>query len=235
MNLLEEFLTEFNLLHEAMKKDAHRDQNFGKLMYYLKNRNPIVKQYYDDIDKARQLRNILVHEKKEKYNIAEPTEMFVERLRLIRSKFENPETVALFKRPITSLNNSDTFKKALNDMRQQQVSQYPVFEGNEFLGMLTDNGITKWLTLVSTETFIDLSTYQVRDLIQLDDKDTSYIIVDKNYPLHKVEEKMTELVNRKGYSKLSILITPKGHIKSRDDIIGIITPADMPRVLEYLK
>lgn len=39
-------------------------------------------------------------------------------------------------------------------MRQNQVSQYHVFEGNKFFGMLTDKGITKWLTTVSTETSI---------------------------------------------------------------------------------
>lgn len=73
------------------------------------------------------------------------------------------------------------------------------------------------------------------DLIELDDKDSSYIIVVRKYPLHQIEEKMTELVNQKCYSKLIILITPNGYIKSREAIIGIITPVDMLRVLEYLR
>jgi len=46
---------------------------------------------------------------------------------------------------------------------------------------------------------------------------------------------MTELVNQKGDSKLIILITPNGNIKSREDIIGVITPVDMTRVLEFLR
>ena len=110
-----------------------------------------------------------------------------------------------------------------------------IFKGDTFLGILTNNGILKWLTLVSTVSSIDLSSSRVSDLIELDDKDSSYIIVVRKYPLHQIEEKMTELVNQKCYSKLIILITPNGYIKSREAIIGIITPVDMPWVLEYLR
>ncbi len=81
----------------------------------------------------------------------------------------------------------------------------------------------------------DLSTYIVKELLKLDDKDSSYIIGDSNYPLHQGEEKLSELDNLRCYSRLVILITPRGHIKTPENIIGIITPVDMPRVLEYLR
>lgn len=235
MNLLEQFMTEFNLLHEAMKRYTRRDDNFGSLMYQLRNKHPVIKQYHDEIDLARQLRNLLVHEKKEFYNIAEPTEMFVNQLKLIRRKFENPETVRLFSKAVTTLNSNDSLKDALNKMRKHPVSQYPVFKENEFLGILTDNGVTKWLTSVSIRNSINLSDYSVKDILNRDDKDSSYIIVNHNFSLYEVEKKMTELVNEKGYSKLVILITSYGKITHKEDIIGIITPVDMPKILEYIR
>lgn len=81
----------------------------------------------------------------------------------------------------------------------------------------------------------DLSTYIVKELLKLDDKDSSYIIGDRYYPLHQGEEKMSELDNLRCYSRLVILITPRGHIKTPENIFGIITLADIPRVLEYLR
>ncbi|ULG74262.1 CBS domain-containing protein [Macrococcus brunensis] len=234
MGNLDQFLTAFNLLHEAMKKYTKRDDNFGSLLYQLKEKHPVIKQYQDDIDMARELRNLLVHEKKETFNIAEPTTEFIDMLTTIRQQFENPTTVSIFSKEVISLSDTDSLLKVLELVEQYHVSQYPVFQGQRLLGILTDNGITNWLSSVRKEAPLDLTKYKVSELLSQDDKGASYEVVKQNMPLYEIEKKMIERINQKGQSKLVLLISKTGTIKQREDIIGIITPGDMPKVMEHL-
>ncbi|WJP97882.1 CBS domain-containing protein [Macrococcus bovicus] len=234
MSNLDQFLTEFNLLHEAMKKNTKRDDNFGSLFYQLKEKHPVIKEHQEDIDMARELRNLLVHEKKEAFNIAEPTAEFIEKLKKIRQQFENPATVSIFNKEVISLNETDSLLKVLELVEDYHVSQYPVFQGQRFLGILTDNGITSWLSSVRQENPLDLNKYKVSDLLSKDDKGASYEIIRQDMPLYEIEKKMIERINQKGHSKLVMLISETGVIEHREDITGIITPGDMPKVIEHL-
>ena len=122
MSLLDQFISEFNQLHEAMKHYTKRDDNFGSLFFQLKDRHPVIKQYQEEINMARQLRNLLVHEKKDEFNIAEPTPEFIETLKAIRLQFENPAPVSLFKKEVIDLNKEDTLIKALELINEHHVS-----------------------------------------------------------------------------------------------------------------
>ncbi|GGB08930.1 CBS domain-containing protein [Macrococcus hajekii] len=234
MTNLDEFISEFNQLHEAMKRYTKRDDSFGSLFYQLKDKHAVIKQHQDTIDMARQLRNLLIHEKKDTFNIAEPTAEFIDSLKKIRLQFENPATVSQFKKQVISLNEDDTLKKVLELIEQHHVSQYPVFSGQKFHGILTDNGIANWLAAHMNEELLRLTDYHVKDILPKDEKGSSYLVVREDLPLYEVEHKMMNLINEKGHSKLVILITQTGSINKREDITGIITPGDMPKLIESL-
>ena len=227
-------MTEFNLLHEAMKKYTKHDDNFGSLFYQLKEKHPVIKQYQDDINMARELRNLLVHEKKETFNIAEPTAEFIDMLKSIRQQFENPATVSIFNKEVVSLSDMDSLLRVLELVEQYHVSQYPVFQGQRFLGILTDNGITNWLSSVRKETPLDLNKYKVGELVSKDDKGASYEVIKQDMPLYEIEKKMIEHISQKGHSKLVLLISKTNTIKQKEDIVGIITAGDMPKIMEHL-
>ncbi|TDM02223.1 CBS domain-containing protein [Macrococcus carouselicus] len=234
MDNFERFISTFNQLHEAMKDETKRDDSFGSLFYQLKEKHPVVKAFKDEIDLARQLRNLLIHEKKDAFNIAEPTTEFINQLESIRQQIANPATVKQFNKPVVCLNIDDSLVDTLAHIKQHQLSQYPIFDGQRFLGILTDNGLTNWLASVSTKGTINLMDYRVRDVLPNDEKGASFIIVKNDMPLHEVEQTMIDEINTKGHSKLVILISDSGKVEKPQDILGIITPGDMPKVLEQL-
>ena len=81
---------------------------------------------------------------------------------------------------------------------------------------------------------MNLADYKVSDVLAKDEKGTPYIVVKENLPLYEVEAKMIEQINRKGHAKLVILITPAGRIERKEDIIGIITTGDIPKIVQSL-
>ncbi|TDM05202.1 CBS domain-containing protein [Macrococcus lamae] len=234
MDNFERFISTFNQLHEVMKNYAKRDDNFGALFYQLKEKHPVIKQYKDDVDLARQLRNLLIHEKKDAFNIAEPTTEFIDKLDMIRLQIVNPATVSLFNKEVICLNVTDSLINTLSLVKQHQVSQYPVFEGHRFLGILTDNGLSNWLASVADKETINLQEYKVSDILPNDEKGSSYIVVPSDMPLYEVEQTMINEINEKGHSKLVILISKTGKVEKQEDIIGIITPGDMPKIVESI-
>lgn len=235
MNNSDLFIKEFNSLHEAMQEAAGKETEFYSLLNELKDKHPVVKKYESHIDLARRLRNILVHESKaDSYAIAQPSGELIDDLKLVRMKLENPEKVSMFKKEVMTLDVTDSLTKVLKLIEQHNITQFPVFDKKSFKGMLSDNGITNWLARVLKDKSIDLTGVRVKDIIQKDEELTSYIIVENNMPLYEVEKRMMAKINHSGNSKVIVLITPLGKINQKSDIIGIITPWDMPEIMSKL-
>ncbi|WP_062532098.1 CBS domain-containing protein [Jeotgalibaca dankookensis] len=235
MNNSNLFIKEFNSLHNAMQEAAGKDGEFYSLLHELKNTHPVVKKYESHIDLARRLRNLLVHESKaDSYAIAQPSPEIIQELKLVRMKLENPEKVSLFKKEVITLDVTDSLTKVLDLVEKHNITQFPVFNNKHFEGMLSDNGITHWLARVLGDKVIQLTDVRVKDIIQKDEELASYIIVSSNMPLYEVEQQMMAKINRTGNSKVVVLITPAGNISKKADIIGIITPWDMPEIISKL-
>ena len=177
----------------------------------------------------------MVHESKaDSYAIAQPSPELIQELKLVRMKLENPEKVSMFKKEVITLDVTDSLTKVLDLVEKHNITQFPVFNNKHFEGMLSDNGITHWLARVLGDKVIQLTDVRVKDIIQKDEELASYIIVSSNMPLYEVEQQMMAKINRTGNSKVVVLITPAGNISKKADIIGIITPWDMPEIISKL-
>ncbi|UTH13895.1 CBS domain-containing protein [Macrococcus equipercicus] len=234
MNNFNQFIAEFNSLHKAMQKITGKEDDFGSLFHEMKETHSVIRRYKNQIDVARELRNLLVHNQTEAYNFAEPSNEFIKELKAIRIKLEKPETVSIFKKQVMTLDCNDSLTDALSLVKKYQVTQYPVFEDREFKGILSDNGITNWLSIVIVDEIVDLSEVKIADVLDKDEEFSSYIIVKNNLPLYEVEKKMLQRINERGHSNLVVLITPLGRLTKKEDIIGIITPWDMPHIVKHL-
>lgn len=91
MSQVNDFITEFNLMHQSMKQKTQREDSFGSLLTYLKNRNRVIQRYYDQLNVYRELRNLIVHEDYgAEVRLTIPTQHTIDEFYNIRRKFEKP-------------------------------------------------------------------------------------------------------------------------------------------------
>jgi hypothetical protein len=63
-NTVERFLTEFNKLHDAMQDKLGKNDDFYSLLKIME-KDLVISRFKDQLHIIRQLRNLLVHEKKQ--------------------------------------------------------------------------------------------------------------------------------------------------------------------------
>ena len=93
-------------------------------------------------------RNCLVHEKTHPYkNLAVPTIETVDMLEGIAQQFTNPaRAIPTFRKAVETVETSTSLASVLRTIAKRDFSQFPVYESGAFRGLLTENGITRWLS-----------------------------------------------------------------------------------------
>lgn len=233
-----EFLGAYNDLQNALKKRLNYkgDRDFSTYLYWAKDNNDsVIMNYYDELNSIREFRNILTHEStSEIFPLANPNEKLIERMKFLIEKIGNHKTVGeLFKSEVKTLNANDSLKKTLEHINTHGYSQYPVFDKNKLIGIITENGITNFLAKKSKNDFIDLKGATVLDVLKIDKDKNLYEIVDENTSVFEVEEIFENQI-RNGNSAYVVLISNEKEPIEIKDILGIITPWDVPKMLEHM-
>jgi predicted transcriptional regulator len=99
------------------------------------------------------LRNVIIHERFGTIkNLSVPIPSVVEKIKFINNQLINPERVfPKFKRDVKTFKTNDVLTIILGSVRKDQYSQFPIYNGKDFIGLLTENGITRWLASHSEE------------------------------------------------------------------------------------
>ncbi|MDW7641037.1 MAG: CBS domain-containing protein [Nitrosarchaeum sp.] len=111
---------------------------------------------------------------------------------------------------VVKLKPSNTLHDAIKKMHTLSISQIPIFNGNELVGVISEDGIVKHLA--------DIGESELKNAKLEDTMEPAPPIVDYNTPAHV-------LVPLIRYSKC-ILVSKKSKI------IGIITASDTLRMIE---
>ena len=111
---------------------------------------------------------------------------------------------------IVKLRSSDTLNDAIKKMQDLSISQVPVFEGNEVVGLVTEDGIVK--------NIIDNDETQRKKIRLSEIMDPRPPIVDYNTPVKT-------LVSLIRYSKCVL-------VSKHSKIVGIITASDTLKMVE---
>ncbi len=115
--------------HKVRQALGSSPEDFLRTMYFL--------------SKANELRNIVVHESTD---LAVPKLAMVERLEAIAEQMSRDEHVInLFRRKVHTLDHDTSLAEVLTLVRRHDFSQFPVYAGTRYLGLVTENGVTRWL------------------------------------------------------------------------------------------
>lgn len=230
----EKFLNLFVELEKALKDELNDDTlTFSQSLVAMKNKegNNIIKQYRDEIDVIRSMRNIFAHERGGKtFELVLPTPRAITILEHIVHSLKYPMTIAQF----VNLQNKTTYwytdthslVDVLNTIQTKEIDKFPIFSNKQLVNVLTRTGIVNWLASVR-EQKVNFEDVQIKEMLPFEYK-LPYQIVSGATRLFHVLDKF-EQVN----SPKLILVSRRldGQIIEPNDVSSVITAADLPKMM----
>jgi CBS domain-containing protein len=220
-----------NFLIEAYKLAPNT--NLGAALNETRKKNKIINHYWNDLSVIRELRNLLIHERTKFDLIAEPSNEIVERAQNIYKKLNNPEIAGqLFNSKVICFDVNDSLSKVLKIIHEDNYTQFPVFDGNHLVGLLTENGISRWLAQMVKEDIVSIVDTKIYEVIQLEESSKNYELIKPSATVYDVDDRFSN-----GYKKnnrtLTLLISLSNNPTDENQITGIITFADLQLVNKH--
>lgn len=225
LDLIERFLVAYNIIDHHLREQLKSDSitTFSQLVREYAARYPRWREQ-ETLRMIGDLRNAVIHQRERSYEyLSVPLPSIVENLERIRDQFKSPERVyPKFGKEVTSFQAEDLLSEVLKDISEKEFSQFPIYQQNRFLGLLTENGITRWLANHCTKvmTLVELGEVTVKDLLNQEEQRTNYHFVPRGATMLDAENFFIQNTLLE-----ALLITEKG--KQDEKLMGVITRWDM--------
>jgi CBS domain-containing protein len=234
MSNSDEFMDAFSEIEKYLRisaKSNDKYDTFYRLIDKAKTISPAVRQYETDLRELADLRNAITHERTDGHPIAEPYSATVSLIKSIARILKNPPKARSFQKEVVKVLIRDKLEKVLKDIKEHSYSQIPVYDGEEYRGILTTNAIARFISDISEEGIAMFGNTEVGEVLEHAEASEFAAFVGIDDDLFKVLEKFTE--HRKNRKKLeAIIITSNGDPNKKP--IGIITAWDIPEILERI-
>lgn len=224
-SLTNRFLAAFNRIDELMRKRCQMPIGKHEFSAVLSEFEKLT--YFTDRDfllLASRLRNVIVHEKRDAAEeLATPAQRVVERMESVAKNLEAPEKVEkrFLTEEVVTVNLDQTLKEVLKIISEKQFSQFPVIKEGKVVGLLTENGITRWLSsTVSTESMIEFADVTASTILEHEEKRENMILIGRLRELNEIR-----LQFLKNPFLEAAIITQSG--KPDQKPLGIITRWDL--------
>jgi predicted transcriptional regulator len=170
-----------------------------------------------------ELRNLAVHGQKLMLPVFEPSDAAVAQVEAIRDRLISPPVVGVaFARKVQTVGPNSRLSEVLALVRQHDFSQFPVYADDVFCGLVTENGLTRWLAnhVDANDSLIDLGDHEVSEVLTHEEERQSARIVARMTPLDVVEAMFAD-------SQIleAVIGTQNGRPKERP--LGIVTRWDV--------
>lgn len=146
----DKFIETFYKVEKWMKEtlNANDEVGYSKLLNGLKRENSIIRRYFNELKVYGSLRNLMIIEKTEKNYITYPSNEIVDKFESIYREITKPDLVIPnFQGEVKTFKLSDPLSSILAVIRNDKYTNFPIYDdAGEFVGFLTDNGITNWLS-----------------------------------------------------------------------------------------
>lgn len=225
LDLIEEFQTNYNAVDRFLRGElqAAKQISFIALVSEYSRKHP----GWRDGDLLRviaEVRNAIVHGRTEPYRyVAIPTSSLARELELCRDRLIRPEIVIpKFQRTVETVAVQDTLGRVLRLVHTRDYSQFPVYENNRFCGLLTENGITRWLArhVSDSLSLVDLDEIPVAQVLRDQEKFETWTFMSR-------EQRVDDLLGRFSAIPLLEAALITAHGKDSEKLIGIATRWDV--------
>lgn len=231
----DKFIESFVKIEMYLKKYLQSPKiGFVQMIHTAAKTNPIVKRHVAELIEFSQLRNAIVHNRAgEEVAIAEPHDSICIEIEKISKSLESPILIhTLFKSSkiyITDLSMS--LKDLLEAQNSNNYSVVPVYDRTIYVGLVHPRSYQKLLQHYS-DASIDLSKLSVKDILKAHPDDDRVVFESSNSSVFTVLQRFITQ-QEKGRGLIAVLITQNG--KPNEKLLGILTAADLPRMMAALE
>ncbi|WP_114164994.1 CBS domain-containing protein [Exiguobacterium sp. TNDT2] len=228
MSRAEEFIASYHRIEDYLSREMGDGKHFSfsNMVNRLAKHNPIIERYKEDLHQMSQLRNAIVHERREPdFIIAEPHESIVSLILEVEKELLHPrQVIPMFRKIVTTFDADDSLVDVLGEIRDKNYSQFPVYNHDgSWRGLLTKKGVTSWLAETVDGPRVSLEGVQVKHVLHHDPHLRRYRFIAKET---SVIEAHHHFINMKDGVRLdALLITETG--QEDEPLLGIIRPQDI--------
>jgi predicted transcriptional regulator len=233
MSNAQRFLTLFNDIENYLTNLAglNKHEDFMRIVVRLCEKNKVIRAYKDDLREYSELRNAIVHQQKAK-PIAEPYDETVEDLGKIIALIKKPPTAyAIASKPVYKCKADELIVDVVKKMTKEVYTHVPVLENGNFVGVFSESALARWLGSSSEKDGFILEAARIGEIKQYFDKENDpfccYKFVSRNTDMFTIKDDFLAFVNQT--KRLgAVFVTANG--KKEEDVLGIITPWDLPKL-----
>ncbi|HFR3539410.1 TPA: hypothetical protein ACHVCJ_001964 [Streptococcus suis] len=235
------FLELFNDLDKVLRKVCQVEDgehaDVGSMLAKAKDLSPVnpVQANWDNLYVARQLRNLMVHERRTGLKeVAQPSQELISVLEKVIAQYQAPMTIETYLQKTQKIkpilfDSRDKLTQALEIVEREHVSKFPIFSGKSYQGLVSDKGLANWLAKASKETGSireKLEKASLADVLDCEEDSIQVLILPTDTSLY-------QLINHfEGRKRTTVLVTRQagGKIHSPEDLVGIITAQDIAEI-----
>ena len=228
-DLIERFEAIFNRIHGELRKGTDRpDGGFIAVLNEYGNKRKWW-PHKTELARIADLRNIIVHDKFKPYEyIAVPTDTVIARLEHIEKSSVSPRTACSeFRRAeVIRVKLNETVDDVLKKVYHLDFSQFPVYDGERFVGLLTENGITRWLAdyAQNHDSILLFTDATVQNVLEKEERRSNFKFVPRTMT---IDEVIYAFKNRQDLE--AVLVTANG--QEHEKLLGIGTRWDITSYL----
>ena len=237
----ERFLAAYNVIERALRRkigDPGGRESFRRLVDILSSRDFAVRKFREDLVEFAELRNAIVHDRMSpEFLIAVPLEETVDKIEKIASAIEEPPLVyPRFGRKVVCFGPEDEMESVFRTMASTGYTQFPVYDGGTYVGLLTDGGVARWLasTMAAGEAgggpLDKLKRVKVLEVLKSEKNPDRAKFVSRRATVYEAEHLFAVSGNGSKWRTAVLLITENGD--PGEALLGMITPSD---ILAYLR
>lgn len=183
----ERFLAAFSKIEAHLRREVKADKHlaFGDLVARYdpgrswRDRNDMM--LFADV------RNILAH--RQHGLPAIPTVSTVNAIEDAWRRISAPELVIpRYQRAVTRVSPGDTLVHVLDLVRKNDFSQFPVYRADRFVGLITENGITRWMAhhVHTVDSLVDLRDVAVSAVVKEEETSKNVAFIARATPVDVV-------------------------------------------------
>lgn len=228
MQNAERFLVAFNKIEKHFDKILSEDRYipFHRAVHQLKKRSAVINRYHQDLLEYSELRNAIVHERTEmNYAIADPYIDTVKAIEWIAEQITAPkQIIPTFEKKLKVLQADLELSNVLAMVKETEYSQFPVYQNEQFIGLLTDKTLLHWIAQQMNGDIQQLLRTKVMEIAKDVKKTSHYRFVPKTMDIYQAEALFID--NIKKHQRLdALLITEEG--KANQNLLGMVSPHDL--------
>lgn len=218
---LEDFLLE--------EPEVDRTRGFASAVRFLSRRHSGVKAMADDLLQMAQLRNAIVHERRDNQPIAEPHETVVAEIEHMRDALLAPIRLTdLRPGKVEVCAPTESIAIAGGRMADGGFSQLPVYDDDGFSALLTTRVIARWVAHEHAAGRSPAADTPVREVLTQAQGGGGHGFLPRSATSFDAIEAFRAAVAA-GEPLAAILVTEHG--KGSEKPLAIVTPADMPLLI----